>query len=294
VLVRTTPLTASDIAVIRGWLVPTLTASPGYTHIQLVEDFAQRPFGEPILVRYIEQAHRDSREYFERAFVSTLDPRGIARTALTNYPRKIEEVVRTGLFGEILAGLVAEVYGSQNAWFVPAFCFRCHDDPFKALMKSYETGDSLRRSPGRLGDDCLAFSIETDGETISQVLECEAKCTWTHDDRLIAHGHTQLSESSELRLELHKVIQVLHDHGSPESISWELAVMAFRDTRNSLVNRKVDMLVYTHGTKARSGTRMNPRSKHANHKAARALVAVELHVEALRTKIAELYEAAYP
>jgi hypothetical protein len=291
------PFSESDRQLLTDWLRPSWTSeAEGYIHVRIEEDRNKRDIVRPLLQKYLCEAHRDAREFFERAHGHSLDPRinAALESAYGLYPAFVERLSLAGMFGELLAGLVAEVHGPfSKQWFVPVFCFRYHDSIFRELLRAAATGSAPRRAIGRLGDDCLAFTF--DGRpAICMVLVCEAKCTHDHDRALITRGLQQLSETSVLQLEFLKIIQILKERRRQGDESWATEIMTFRDSILGQDKTRSDMLVYAHGRRpARASTWIDPRVKDAAHSSSADLAAAEVYIEDISDFIETIYAETF-
>lgn len=296
----TCQFSGEDRKLLLRWLKPnwSKSAAPAYLHLRLDEDRALRCHVKPLVVKYVRAAHEDARTYFANAYGKTLDPRAAqtAFAAVRSYPAMVETLTLTGFFGEIMAGLIAELHGPHDRkWTVPVFCFRAHTNLFRELIMAAEEKRPVRRAVGRLGDDCVAFSANESGTELTAVLLCEAKCTRTHRRSMLLAGHETLSSIKLLvQIELFKIIEALKDRRGVDDERWIAAIQAFKDSPMTASN-KLDMLAYTFGRKPRQAdTWMSPSLKHSSHASGSPLAAVELHLEDVGNFISDVYTEAYP
>jgi hypothetical protein len=184
------------------WLSNSITESPDgrYRYRHLREDPSHRSQAQSELKTYVQEAHEDARRYLRKALIP-LDPleSGPKCDPCENYPSGLPLSTLKGYFGEIVAGLIAEYFNpiGEAGWKVPAFLFRFHQAAFHQLERARQTGDDVRGSIGRLGDDCLAFRRDNDGHIV-RALFCEGKCTHDHDAGQISDGHEKLSSQPEV------------------------------------------------------------------------------------------------
>src|SRR5262249_31487925 len=148
------------------------------------------------------------------------------------YPAHVESLTLAGFFGEAMSGLVAEVFGPhEKVWVVPAFCFRYHDSLFRELLGATIEERAVKRAFGRTGDDCLAFELDKTSGSLTAILVCEAKCSYTHSARLIKEGHEQLSRALLGQLDIGKVRKVLADRNDSLGRLWIDALINFANRK---------------------------------------------------------------
>jgi hypothetical protein len=293
------PLSPAEKATVTNWLRPkwTRSSAPAYTHLQLIEDASKREAAKPIIERYLREAHDDALRFFSGSYVRTLDPRArdITSRAASSYPALVEDLTLAAFFGEVMAGLISELYEPHNLrWAIPVFCFRTHSNLFLELIRAAEDNRAVGRVFGRTGDDCLAFALNAERSSLSAVLLCEAKCSYTHRQRSIQDGHRNLSQRSILQLEFGQVIQILRDRSNPGDRDWVEAIETLRDTPSSTPSPKYDLLAYIFGTPSSAGTpRISPTTKHRAHTSATQLVAVESHLADIAPFIRTVYAGAF-
>ncbi|HYT42271.1 MAG TPA: DEAD/DEAH box helicase, partial [Methylomirabilota bacterium] len=175
------------------WLQHTLVEvsdNGRFRHRLLKEDMIERDGALEELRRIVLDAHEDAKRHFEELKKGSFNPFEDQEDADEfGYPEKLHISVLRGYFGEIFAAIIAEYFSPFDItnWEVPAFLFRAHNTAFEHLEKINLTGDPATPLPGRTGDDCLAFQRDGRGE-ISRILYCEAKCTSSHNDGMIAEA----------------------------------------------------------------------------------------------------------
>jgi len=296
-LVGVAAFSAPELALLQRWLKVTHQRSANYHHLHLVEDPGLRASVQPLLLRYIRSAHADAVSYFRATFSKSLDPRNIAfvTAAQPLYPAACEELTLKGFFGEIISGLVAELYQPHNlSWLVPTFCFRFHEHIFTELKRAADTSRPPKRSPGRLGDDCIAFHF-VDGVGIDRLLACEAKCTGKHDSGLVAAAHEKMSGESIRIIEIGRITQILADQNTPQATHWIALIDAFRDSIYFTDSARDDLIAYTYSQKPKlNPTWLRPNKPHPKYKATKRLAAAEVNIDDLTTFIKAIYTAAYP
>src|SRR3546814_17033957 len=116
---------------------------------------------------YFESAHLDAREHFHAQIAIDLHPDADAPGAHACYPNCLPPTAQHGLFGEVIAGLLTEVYQEQfvggHSWTVPIFLFRYHAAGESYLWTFSRDADQARHSFGRFGSDFFAMSLGEDG-----------------------------------------------------------------------------------------------------------------------------------
>lgn len=241
------------------------------------------------------EAHQDARSFFSQAYPRTLDPRtnGILGRAHDSYPALVERLTLAGFFGEVVATAIAQIYDPHGRlWRIPALCFRYHDHLFRELVRAAESEREPGRAVGRLGDDCIAFSIDETGDALAAVLLCEAKCSYTHRAASVSEGQASLARTSRIQIEFFKIIQILRDRAQDGDANWIRAIEQFRDTRTSVIDSKYDLLTYVFGSPPASGTRI-PTDRKIAHDSPCDLVAVEVHLHELEMLAKGLYMEAF-
>jgi len=283
-------------AALVAWLPATTTNTAGYQHSLLVEDPECRDTGLAALADLVREAHRDARERLEDLTGRSLDPLDPARPApQPPYPDALETTTLQGYLGEVMAGLVAENYGPHGRrWRVPAFLFRGHFSAFQALERARQRGEPVGATPGRTGDDALAFELDGDGAVIAW-LYGEAKCTADHDAGLIGDGHEKLSAPDWLPIDLAQLIDVLERQATVESKKWADALRVLNFVSEADAPSRLDMLVYVCGrrpTHAARTTWMSTSSPHTKYTASKPLAAVEVQFDDFASMLATVYPGA--
>jgi len=125
---------------------------------------------------YFESAHLDARTYFHSFMGIDLHPDADCDAPVVAYPRSLPITTRRGLFGEVLAGLLAESYEFVGGyvWCVPVFLFRYHDDASNYLFTLVRDPTQTRQTIGRLGTDFIGLSLSEEGDIV-RIISGEAK-----------------------------------------------------------------------------------------------------------------------
>jgi hypothetical protein len=281
-------------AQLRAWLEAHRAGGATYRHLRLVEVPAQRTAGLLELGRLVAEAHRDARERLERLMGVSLDPRdpaALARPDVQVFPDGLDTSTLQGYLGEVLAGLVAENHEPHGMdWSVPAFLFRGHVAGAQALERRRQLGGPARGTPGRTGDDAVAFITDEEG-VVTHWLYGEAKCTHTHNRQLIHAGHRQLSGDIYLPVDLILLIEILEERGDAVSRRWADALRLLLFTDRASAPPRFDMLVYVCGQHpVDTESWLDEAAAAAEYTGGRSLEAVEVHLDGFD----EVLLAAYP
>jgi hypothetical protein len=280
-----------------------LTESPRYTHMLIHEVEAYRSAAIPLLARYARRGHEEAKARLATFVGDVNDPRranrGTYANALSFYPRHCEELTCQGFFGELLAGLLVELYSPHAIdWQIPAFCFYAHDLLFQELLIAAAAGTMPRRAMGHFGDDCLAFSLTSDQTAVHKILICEAKCTTDHSSSLIADAHAKISTQpiEATTIWLQTMIDSLLTRGDAHSRYWVPILRSFKDSPDFSEQNRRDLVSYSHGRRrARVGkTWISTGQRHVNYEARRELAVLEVHLNEVRSLVADTYAAAFP
>src|SRR3546814_18498299 len=97
-----------------------------------------------------------------------------AHDPAAHYPAMLNRISLQGYLGETLGVLAVEHFGAigHADWMVPALLFRFHDQEFQHLDlinervlagEVHEPDADKEKSPGRTGDDGLAFRVAPNG-----------------------------------------------------------------------------------------------------------------------------------
>ncbi|MEM9013409.1 MAG: aminotransferase [Pseudomonadota bacterium] len=107
-----------------------------------------------------------------------LHPDADAPGAHACYPNCLPPTARNGLFGEVMAGLLTEIYQEDfvgtHHWTVPIFLFRFHADVESYLWTLARDADRERQIFGRFGSDFIGVSLDHNREVI-RLIAGEAK-----------------------------------------------------------------------------------------------------------------------
>ena len=246
------------------------------------------------LTLYVQNAHEDARYRLRKLAENSLDPLDPKPTfdPAAGYPEIFHIQTLKGYFGEIFAGLIAEHFSpfGEDGWKVPAFLFRFHGVEFQQLELLRHTGGTADLRPGRTGDDCLAFTLDKEGE-ITRFIYCEAKCTPSHDTTMIADAHKKVGESV-FPVDLPQILEILQLRTDTVSRAWVRAVYHLWLESTEHKSEHCNMVSYICGVSPVRGGRLAwlPTDKpHEQYKAQRRLEAVEIHLPDVEQLIREVY-----
>ncbi|MGQ3074169.1 MAG: aminotransferase [Ferrovibrionaceae bacterium] len=165
-------------ATLDAWLKSYPSVGGNYGHLLLEQKIAFSPELVDNLRPYFESAHLDAREYFHAQIAIDLHPDADAPGAHACYPNCLPPTTRHGLFGEVMAGLLTEVYQKDfvggHIWTVPIFLFRFHADVESYLWTLARDADRTRQIFGRFGSDFIGLSLDDYG-TVVRLIAGEAK-----------------------------------------------------------------------------------------------------------------------
>lgn len=113
------------VATTEDWLKCYPSVEGNYGHLLLEQQMALSPQLVDGLRPYFESAHLDAREHFHAQIAIDLHPDADAPGAHACYPNCLPLTAQHGLFGEVMAGLLTEVYQEKlvgaHSWTVPIF-----------------------------------------------------------------------------------------------------------------------------------------------------------------------------
>jgi len=286
------------------WLVNTIQKSSDkkYYHRRLEEDLAIRSVIHQELQKLVYQAHEDARHKLRKLagisqsldLLDVQEMSGIDTKFMNDFPRYLELKTLKGYFGEIMAAVVAEHFNPLDEdWQVFAFPFRLHQTAYHALEQVRQEGGSAPTIIGRLGDDMLAFQCNARGH-ITRILFCEAKCTASHNNNLIAEAHQKSSDNKIIPVDCFSLVEILQDYASPGSDEekWIHALRKLYFSHKNPEHERCDLVLYICGLPpVRESTIIIPNSTpHQDYTAKRRLEAVEIHLHDVNGLIEEAYQ----
>jgi hypothetical protein len=174
---------------INDWLTAYPTVVGHYGHLLLEQREPLAPTLARALRPYFESAHLDAREHFGAQIGIDLHPDADDEDggeAYLLYPRCLPVTARRGLFGEVMAGLVTELFDfvGHYQWKVPIFLFRYHADVEKYLFDLARDAARQRMVFGRFGSDFLGLCLDAEGNVI-RFIAGEAKWRETLTDAAV-------------------------------------------------------------------------------------------------------------
>lgn len=125
---------------------------------------------------YFESAHLDAREHFHAEAGIDLHPDASHEGSHAQYPTCLPPISKSGLFGEVMIGLITESYAmvGGHAWSIPIFLFRFHADVGSYLFDLARNPHGTRQVLGRFGNDFIGVSLDANGAVV-RLIAGEAK-----------------------------------------------------------------------------------------------------------------------
>lgn len=274
----------SKIKKLSEWLKDKRTDVPGgkYCHLLLIEQLDKKNDVIGELAEYFNQAYEPFRQHIRELLGYSLNPleNNADDDPARGYPENLHPLTLQGYFGEVFAGIVAEHYEllGSDEWEVPVFLFHSHDVAFQQLELARQTGNEVRRVPGRTGDDCLAFVRDSDGKII-RIMVCEAKCLTDHNATPIKDAHEKISSSNIIPVDTIKVIEALQLNSDKENtVKWINALRRVYFKKDEIKER-CDMVLYICGRAPKKDeTWISTTTPHKSYKGGRKLMAAEIQL----------------
>jgi hypothetical protein len=255
------------------------------------------------LVEYFQEALDDARHRLRLGFADSLSPfKDSTADPAANYPALLHQNTLFGYFGETLAALTVEHWGANghSDWAVPALLFRLHDQEFQHLEiinervgagVIHDPDAQAERRPGRTGDDALAFRLNANN-TITDIMALECKCLSNNNSGKIEDAHRKLSAGPHRPPGVRELINLLSEYDTPESNSWQKALLQLW-RGGYVLSGRYDGILYACGrAPARDTTRtswMSCIEPHQCYTAGRILEGMEFHFEQLSAVVAHIY-----
>lgn len=161
---------------LNAWLRQYSTTNGNYGHL-LLEQIQTTDSALVAAFRpYFESAHLDARTHFHDLIGIDLHPDAEDDGAHAVYPGCLQSKARSGLFGEVMAGMLTEHFDfvGEHEWQVPVFLFRYHADVEAYLFTLARDPTRVREVFGRFGSDFLAIALDEKGHVV-RFLAGEAK-----------------------------------------------------------------------------------------------------------------------
>lgn len=282
------------------WLDITEKSHPGvpsFRHQLIVrKTSALSQAAKDELFEYIDHAHEGARQSLRAPLGTSLHPLHYGKKVdpAFGYPERCHSSALRGFFGEILAGIVAEYYltDEKTCWEVPVYLFKHHIVAFQQLELMKQIDEWGTQIVGRTGDDGLAFSWNDNDDQITGWLACEAKCTGSHSSTLISDNYKKLSSGAKRPVDLLRIIPALEDYAQDGyQRVWIDAIRQFyfETQRVRHVNRS-DLSVYVCAKKpTRKSTWTDRDLPHPDYTGRRNLFCIEIHIPDLEEIINEMY-----
>jgi hypothetical protein len=275
---------------IQAWLEPSRKIKGGFSHLRLTEKPSNRETGLSALAAAVAAAHTDAKRHLADVLGESLDPFD-DQTVAGAYPAALHTLTLQGYLGEIFAAVIAENFEPHELdWEVPAFLFRFSNAAIEGLDRRLQLGSESRRTPGRTGDDCVAFLRADDGRIVAW-LNCEAKCSSDHSAALIQDAAKQLSRHQLRPVSAYQLIEVLKDSSREDADLWISALRLFRtEAVGADPPPRADLLVYVCGRAPLLRTSwMAPETPHPDYTGRRPLEQSEIHLAELDDVLTTVY-----
>jgi hypothetical protein len=163
------------------WLKAYVSVKDRYGHILLEQAQPGDDVVRKGLTPYFESAHSDAREYFHKFAGMSLHPDEGQAGCNAIYPNCLPPKTRSGLFGEVLSGMITEAFEfvGEHEWVIPVFLFRKQEDVAQYIYTLSRDPSRKREVLGRKGDDFIGLVID-DGGNVKRFIAGEAKWrkTW--------------------------------------------------------------------------------------------------------------------
>lgn len=168
---------APPMAALGRWLKGAANTNGDYGHILFEQAVAIDDDLIAALRPYFESAHLDAREVFHRAARIDLHPDADAPGGNARYPNCLPPTARKGLFGEVMAGMIAEAYQfvGQHRWTIPIFLFRYHAEVEAYIFDLARDPARVREVSGRHGNDFIALGLDPNTGEVARFIAGEAK-----------------------------------------------------------------------------------------------------------------------
>lgn len=260
-----------------------------YRHQFLEENTDWYEEGIQELKTYVHRAHEDARNHLRKLAASTLDPLGAPSSfdPSQGYPEQLDILTLKGYLGEIFAALIIEHFApfGNPFWIVPAFLFRFHNLAYDRL-EEIRAGKPAKPTPGRTGNDCLAFQFDEQGKVL-RVLCAEAKCSGQHDSTLIANAHAQIGKVD--LVSMREVITILKEHNEPLMLAWAEGIREFWLLDPDGRCERFDLVSYVCGQRPKKQTWLPVDHPHTSYQGGRRLEAVEIHLDDVESILQQVY-----
>lgn len=282
------------------WLPGTTTHAPKrkYWHVLHKENAHKRIDAIEELKKQTCEAHQDARDRLRQIEGYELDPYGNSSIPdpAKGYPEVLDEITLMGYFGEILTGILVQVFDPFNisGWVIPAYLFRYHLDEFRHLEKirqGYIDKGKKARRIGRTGDDNLAFRMDQNG-SITHALFCEAKCLQTSNESTIKEAHKKINEPSLVPLDRQQLIEVILSSKRPDKDKWILALRQLGQ-KPIPAYQKMNLIGYICGnapSNKRTRTSWIPSDRpHPEYKDKHHIQVFEVHISNILDLVKQVY-----
>jgi hypothetical protein len=159
------------------WLRGAANENNNYGHIL----FEQLTVPDDALVGalrpYFESAHLDARDVFHHTARIDLHPDADGPGGNARYPNCLPPTAKKGLFGEVMAGMLAQAYQfvGRHQWSIPIFLFRYHAEVEAYIFALARDPARVREVSGRHGNDFIGLGIDPATREVVRFIAGEAK-----------------------------------------------------------------------------------------------------------------------
>lgn len=167
---------------VKAWLIAYPSEVGNYGHLLLEEKQPADAELQKEFVPYFESAHLDARASFHKLARISLHPDEGDAGCDAHYPGSLPLTARKGLFGEVMSGMMSEIYKfvGKHEYLIPVFLFRNHEDAGQYIYTLSRDATRTREVLGRKGDDFIAIVVNEEGN-VTRFIAGEAKwrANWT-------------------------------------------------------------------------------------------------------------------
>lgn len=162
---------------LQRWLRAAFNDNGSYGHVLFEEQAAVDDQLFAALKNYFESAHLDARDVFHRAARIDLHPDADGTGVHAQYPACLPPTAQKGLFGEVMAGLMAQAcqFVGGHEWSIPIFLFRYHTEVQTYIFELARDPKRVRQVSGRHGNDFIALGLDPDTGEVVRFIAGEAK-----------------------------------------------------------------------------------------------------------------------
>jgi len=255
----------------------------------------------PILKEYFEAAHLDARQYFhENAGISLHPLRNLSdESEIYCYPNDLDQVTKSGLFGEVLNGFLIEhaaIIG-EGSWKVPVFLFRHHQDVENHIHELNHGIRRRKRTVGRLGNDCLGITVDDTGK-VTGIITGESKFRSYLPEKVGATLNKKVHESfcneADVPVNLMKLTRLLETKDPDRYQNTIASLEALNKKQQTNYTRQhIYSLIVCKTKKNYPPTYIDQTQKHKSYTIKRPLQTVEVIISDGKDLLENLYDCLY-